>query len=319
MLGLASIALGCASKLPSLPSQHNEKYMPTNALSEEKWQLDSQRSDEFNGNEIDYKKWKKNPKHVQTWSWDNKENAYVENGMLKIKMQFNKHARSIGDPCQQGKGIPNTALYFTSAMLESYAKGTLGYYEARIKGVQTFPGFSPAFWMYSEFDDSKTQENAVRYSEIDVVELQQRQSFKKGNERISDHNLHTALTKKNAKTDPSGRLWRRPGKFHEQENVNILEENPADVFYIYGAKVTEKEIVWYVNGKEVGRSQNSYWKQLDMKVALSLGLRKPYTEFVCNGFKPIDPTQNVENFDAATFNANPPIMTVDYIRVWTQQ
>ena len=319
MLSLTSILLGCVGKEAKVLPNYEKEGMPMNALAGEKWQLDPQRSDEFNSSEIDYKKWKRNPKHVQTWTWDNKQNAYVENGMLKIQMQYKKHARSIGDACQQGKGIPNSALYFTSAMLESYAKGTLGYYEARIKGVQTFPGFSPAFWMYSEFDDSKTKENAVRYSEIDVVELQQRQAFKKGNERISDHNLHAALTKKNAKTNPSGRLWKRPGKFHEQENVNVLEENPADVFYVYGAKVTEQEIVWYVNSKEVGRSQNSHWKQLDMKVALSLGLRKPYTEFVCNGFKPIDPIQAIENFDATTFNANPPTMSVDYIRVWTQQ
>lgn len=42
------------------------------------------------------------------------------------------------------------------------------------------------------------------------------------------------------------------------------------------------------------------------KVALSLGLCKPYTEFKCNGFDP-------ENFNQA-----PPSMTVDYVNVWTK-
>lgn len=291
---------------------------PLNASANETWQLDEQRSDEFNSPEIDYNKWIKNPKHVQTWTWNNAENVNIGDGRLTIKMVYDVHTRNISNACSQGQSIPNSTLYFKSAMLQSNAAGNLGYYEARIKGSKKFPGFSPAFWMYSNFDDTVLQEGAVRYSEIDVVEMQQRQDFKAGNERITDHNLHAALTKPNAKANPSGRAWRRPGKFEEQENVNILDKDPGQEYHVYGARVTEEFVVWYVDKKEVGRSHNTYWKQRPMQVALSLGLRKPYTEFKCNGFVPIDPLENIANFDSQEFNSNPPSMTVDYVRVWTK-
>ncbi|MDU0355546.1 family 16 glycosylhydrolase [Paraglaciecola aquimarina] len=147
--------------------------------------------------------------------------------------------------------------------------------------------------MYSQFDDTQLTEGAVRYSEIDVVEMQQRQNFKVGNEKITDHNLHTALTKKNAKANSTGRDWRRPSKYHEQENVHVLTDDPGQQYHVYGAKVSEQEIIWYVDRKEVGRAENKYWKQIPMQVALSLGLRKPYTEFKCNGFIPINPIDNI--------------------------
>lgn len=307
------IGAGCVNTTELLSTK-----LPLNTSEGETWILNEARSDEFSGVQIDYNKWKANPKHVQTWTWNNQQNAMVKDGYLEIQMQYEQHTRSISDPCQQGARVPDSMLFFTSAMLESYATGIFGYYEARIKGVQVFPGFSPAFWMYSEFDDSSTAEGTVRYSEIDVVELQQRQNFKTGNERISDHNLHTALTKKNAKTNATGRSWRRPGKHHEQENVHELDQDPSQVFHVFGARVTEREIIWYVDNDEVGRSENNYWKQLDMKVALSLGLRKPYTEFTCNGFLPVDPS-TIDSFNGELFNQTPPSMTVDYVRVWALQ
>lgn len=293
------------------------EIQPINTEEGEQWTLDPLRSDEFNAPFIDNDKWIKDPKHVQTWSWDNDNNATVSDGNLQIKMVYNPHTRNISNACSQGHSIPNSDLYFKSAMLQTKGAGNLGYYEARILGSKTFPGFSPAFWMYSNFDDSQLVEGAVRYSEIDVVEMQQRQNFKPGNEKITDHNLHAALTKKNAKANSSGRDWRRPGKFHEQENVNVLAADPGEEFHTYGAKVTEQEIIWYVDKKEVGRSENNYWKQRPMQVALSLGLRKPYTEFKCNGFIPINPIGNIEGFTPEKFNQSPPSMTVDYVRVWT--
>ncbi|MBU2878958.1 MULTISPECIES: family 16 glycosylhydrolase [Aliiglaciecola] len=293
-----------------------DEFRPLNATEDEKWILDELRSDEFNNNKLDYTKWIEDPKHVQTWTWNNSENAELSQGSLKIKMVYDKHKRTISNACSQGKSIANSTLYFKSAMLQSKASGILGYYEARIKGVSTFPGFSPAFWMYSNFDDSVLEAGSVRYSEIDVVEMQQRQSFTPGNEKITDHNLHAAITKENAKANPSGREWRRPGKYHEQENVHVLQQDPGKTYHVYGAKVTTELIIWYVDNIEVGRSKNMFWKQRPMQVALSLGLRKPFTEFKCNGFVPLDPTQHIQDFDGEEFNQDPPTMTVDYVRTW---
>ncbi|MGJ8678923.1 family 16 glycosylhydrolase [Paraglaciecola sp.] len=311
------IKLTACAGLILLASATFASVQPLNASEDETWLIDKGRSDEFNGPFLDYDKWIKNPKHVQTWSWDNDNNASTKDGNLVIQMVYNPHSRNISNACSQGQSIPNSSLYFKSAMLQSIAAGTTGYYEARILGSKVFPGFSPAFWMYSNFDDNQLQEGSVRYSEIDVVEMQQRQNFKPGNENITDHNLHTALTKKDAKANSTSRAWRRPGKYHEQENVNVLTKDPGKQFHIYGAKVTEQEIIWYVDKKEVGRAKNNYWKQRPMQVALSLGLRKPYTDFKCNGFIPLDPLTHIEGFDPKSFNQAPPSMTVDYVRVWT--
>lgn len=321
---LSLILLFCTVSACTLSSYSNAKDVPMdsvvhplNAKEGEVWVLDESRSDEFTGDSIDTSKWKAQPKHVQTWTWDNEKNVAIKDGNLLIQMVYKPHKRPISNPCEQGRVIPNSQLYFTSGMLESHNSGIFGYYEARIKGVQKFPGFSPAFWMYSKFDDSQLVEGSVRYSEIDVVEMQQRQDFQAGNELITDHNLHTALTKKNAKPNPTGRAWRRPGKFHEQENVHRMAMDPGEHFHTYAVRVDKDEIVWYVDDEIVGRADNNYWRQLNMSVALSLGLRKPFTEFTCNGFSPLDPYKAIAEFDSHEFNSKPPTMTVDYVRVWT--
>ena len=320
LLGSVVVLSGCLANGQHVAQQATKSEVrPYNAVADENWVLDERRSDEFNGASIDTTKWKSHPKHVQTWTWNNEKNAKLDNGNLLIQMQHDVHTRSISNACEQGAVKPNTTLYFKSAMLETHATGILGYYEARIKGVKHFPGFSPAFWMYSQFDDLQSEPGSVRYSEIDVVEMQQRQNFKAGNERITDHNLHTALTRKNGKNNPTGREWRRPGKYHEQENVHVLEKDPADHYHVYGVRVTEEEITWYVDNQVVGQAKNNYWRQLPMAVALSLGLRKPFTEFKCNGFVPLDPYLVIDGFDSNAFNQAPPVMSVDYVRVWTKQ
>ena len=161
--------------------------------------------------------------------------------------------------------------------------------------------------LYSTIDDSVLAPNEVRYCEIDIVELTQRQAHKTGNERIMDHNLHVILS--NGKRGVPGRTWRcphEPAYRDSQANEFIAPFDPRDDFHTYGCRVGKEEIIWYVDSVEVGRKPNQFWHR-PMSVALSLGLRAPYVTWQDNRL--------VAN-EKASSGGFPTSMLVDYVRVW---
>ena len=326
-------------------SQTPENSDPLNALPGEVWEIKTDRSDDFGVDtdnteqSVNYSKWQRNPAHVQTWTWDNDNNCKQKNGVLSITARFDDAGadRTINQNC----GGVTTDLFYTSGLLKSIAKGTYGYYEARIKGADLFPGVSPAFWMFSDIDDSITEEGEIRYSEVDVVEMTQRGDLVAGNETIMDHNLHAVVATRFRVTsngydfelDASGnriplseaefttnrgRRWFRPGnpELHDaQENVSGERTDPNRFdprvdFHTYGCKITEEKITWYVDNRIVGEKLNDKWHR-EMNVALSLGIRAPYTTFCDNAFSL--PTRE---FALANRDKFPQTMQVDYVRVW---
>lgn len=273
-------------------AQQPKNVRPLSAKEGEEWVIKWNRSDDFNKKEVNWKMWFKKPENFGAWTWDNEKNVAVKDGILTLTLR-----REEGDK-----------LAYTSGMLKSYAKGTYGYYEARIKGAALFPGASPAFWLYSRIDDSILEKGKVRYSEIDIVEITQRGGFKEGNERIMDHNMHAILS--NGEKGIKGREWRRPHRFPEAQALEYRAPfDPREDFHTYGCLVEKEEIVWYVDGKEVGRKKNDLWHR-EMNVALSLGLRAPYAVFKNNRLVPIE-SEKVGVF--------PTSMQVDYVRVWERK
>lgn len=265
------------------------------------WRIRWDRSDEFNKESVDWQKWQKKPEKFGGWDWDNTRNACIEDGVLTLTVQ----SSSVDASKKPGRKSPRNR--FSAAMLKSYRTGCYGYYEARIKGAALFPGVCPAFWLYSRIDDALLEEGAVRYSEIDVVELTQRNNFISGNERITDHNLHVILS--NGQPGVAGRQWLRPGNDlyrAGQANEYSAPFDPRDDFHVYGCEVTVEKIAWYVDGLKIGEKQNSYWHR-DMHVALSVGLRPPYVTWTARGLVYAE-GQPHEGFPAA--------MQVDYVRVW---
>ena len=276
-------------------SQTAENVWPLTAKPGDGWVIRWDRSDDFSGADVDWRKWRKTPAHFSGWKWDNAANVSVTDGRLMIALR--KRAPDNSDA---------TARY-TSGMLQSYAAGRYGYFEARIKGAPKFPGVSPAFWMFSRIDDTKSTPGEVRYCEVDVVELTQRHSHRPDNVRLSDHNLHAILS--GDQPGLAGRDWRRPHdeRYREsQANEYLLPFDPREAFHTYGCRVARDWITWYVDGKEVGRKPNTFWHQ-PMNVALSLGLRAPYAQWKDNRLKS-DPEAGAEQFATS--------MEVDYVRVW---
>lgn len=123
----------------NLAAQTPRNARPATASADEGWVIRWNRSDDFNGAEIDWKKWHPNPEHFSGWRWDNPRNTEVKDGSLKIVLRENpEHSKEVRD----AGGKP---VRFTSGMLKSYAKGTYGYYEAASKGRLPFPGHLPPF------------------------------------------------------------------------------------------------------------------------------------------------------------------------------
>lgn len=279
---------------------------PATAQPGETWEIKWNRSDDFNGTEVNRSKWNPNVSNVGVWSWDN-NNVKVSNGTAKITVTQDNHTRTFWDGCNQ-KQVANFPLYYKSGILKSFGTGNYGYYEAKIKGASLFPGVCPAFWLYSSIDRSQSNPGDVQYSEIDIIEMQQgdtNHGF--GNDpKGMEHNLHTIVV------EPNGTpKWHRP-KAYPEENLNLYNApfDPRDGFHTYGCEVNKDEIIWYVDGIEVGRKENLYWHR-QMNVTFSMGMRRQFTEFKCNQFYP--------NAAATTKNGFPTTMEIDYVRVWEKK
>ncbi|CAH8284228.1 glycosyl hydrolase family 16 [Mariniflexile fucanivorans] len=267
--------------------------------SSDKWTIKWNASDEFNDSKPDWKKWIKtgNLPNTTAWKWDNSENVKINNGIAELTMRQNPN------------NAPDGETYFKSGILKSYHTFTYGYFEAKIKGTDIREGVCPSFWLYSNFDYSVGEGETV-YGEIDIVELQQFDWYEGHQDDIQDLdlNLH-AVVKQNGKGD-----WRRPKKYpNEQLNKWRAPWDPTKDFHIYGCEVNEQEIIWYVDGVEVGRKPNIYWKR-PMNVTLSLGLRKPFVEFFNNRNNAINPETSPKA--SAKLPGMPTTMYVDYVRVW---
>ena len=252
-------------------------------------------SDEFDGAEIDARKWTTNVASWGPWTWD-ESNALQKDGKLILRMDYKQHSQKNTQP-----------LFYTSGIFRSKLKRTYGYYEARIKGRSLFPGACPAFWMFS---DGKATTGEVRYCEIDFAELQMHELNRETKVRDSVHqidmNLHLRLA------DKDGNIrWVRPGTDPALcKSAWTAPWDPREDFHVYGCDVTPENIVWYIDGNEVARKPNKYW-HLPMNLTLSLGLRHPHIGWVGQEMKPQP--------KAATREGFPTAMEVDYVCAWERK
>ncbi len=175
------------------------------------------------------------------------------------------------------------------------------------RGLPCFPACARRSGCIAKFDDTIVPKDETRYSEVDIVELTQRGDRLEGNERIADCNLHAIVS--NGKPGMLGREWHRPNdeRFKaEQANEVRLPFDPRSDFHTYGCEITPETITWFIDGTAIGQKQNRYWHR-EMHVALSLGLRPPYSTYTATGFVPAE-VKVTEEF--------PTTMLVDYVRVW---
>ncbi|TWU28829.1 kappa-carrageenase [Novipirellula artificiosorum] len=265
-------------------------------LAANKMTFAADQSDEFNQDSIDLTKWNIDSKDFGPWSWE-PENVVQKGGAMELRMEQKDHQR---------RGTP---LYYTSGMARLDKTITYGYFEARIKGCSRYPGACPSFWLYSIGPQNRfiaSDGETVAYSEIDVVELQQSEYDFETKKHFPvnriDCNLHTVLIK------DGKRVWSRPNNQPELCKTHFDSPwDPREDYHVYAVKNTQEEIVWYIDGKEVGRKPNLYW-HLPMHITLSLGLRYPFVTYQDGEMAPVA--------DKTTADGFPTHMSVDYVRVW---
>lgn len=265
----------------------------------DEWKILWSISDEFSEDTPNWKKWNKSSNLPNTtgWKWDNTNNVKINNGIAELTMTHNVNNRPIG------------GTYFQSGILKSYNTITYGYYEAKIKGADIGEGVCPSFWLFSNFDRTVSEGEPV-YCEVDIVELQQFDWFEGHQDDINDLDLNLHAVVKEGGKD----IWKRP-KANQDTQLNKWRApwDPTEDFHIYGCEVNKAEIIWYVDGVEVARKENTYWNR-PMNVTLSLGLRKPFVQFYNNANHAVNPLTN--NKANTKLSGIPTTMYVDYVRVW---
>ncbi len=255
------------------------------------WKLNQTFSDEFNEGVLDINKWNHDPNDWGTWSWE-PENAYVTDSALTLRMIQKTHTRN-------GK-----EYYFTSGIVRNEQTFTYGYFEARIKASEKGQGTCPAFWLYSRGQPTPTEEEGVKYCEIDAIEIFQ---VPYEHQRL-EMNLHTRIIR-------NGKLtWIRPGQGYKEltHNTWVAPWDPRDDYHTYGVWSRLDSIFWYVDGVQRGAKKNHYW-HLPMHLTVSMGLRTPYERYI-NGVRTVmfyPDTSPEEGF--------PTEMYCDYVRVWNTE
>ncbi|MCM2680299.1 Ig-like domain-containing protein [Echinimonas agarilytica] len=313
--------LNAAALLLASTAVTAEVIRPTGSTAGQvRWQEQGNRSDDFESGSLNPSIWQNAPAslNVGAWTFD-PSNAYVSNGRLVIETTQETHTRAFQDSCWDGVagGSSQTVqrqLFYKSGAVRTSAEGVYGFYEAKIKGVEMFPGLSPAFWLYSDghpFGDRNQPGQYVDYSEIDIVELQQadwRSPTDVDDQFDMDHNLH-------ARVEENGQIvWKRPKQNPDQLLHYRAPFDPRLGFHTYAVENRPDRITWYVDGKEVGSQVNKWWHR-PMHMIFSQGLRRQLIKYnaACQRADP-----NPDNVVSAGF-PNQARMQVEYVKVWKAQ
>jgi beta-glucanase (GH16 family) len=271
-------------------------------------------SDEFDGSEIDKKKWER---IEDCWGGGNNEqqcytnrdsNAFVKDGMLNIVAKKGSYTGA-----DNPDGKPGTkTLPYTSAKLRSLRKGNWKYgrFEVRAKlpqGQGTWPAIwmLPTDWVYGDWAAS---------GEIDIVEAV---------------NLKTPSTEKGAAKEALesrvfgtlhyGKPW-PDNKSTGQATHLPGNVNPADDFHTYAIEWEEGEIRWYVDNVHFATQQQDGWYSQHMEdgVFVSGGKNAPFNQkfhMLLNLAVGGNWAANANNggIDESVF---PQALAIDYVRVY---
>ena len=188
------------------------------------WQLVF--SDEFNAEDMSQpvsEKWMRCQRQGATWNrWlsDSKEVIYLQGGDLV--------ARAIPNPDKVSDPVPMITGGIKS---DGHFGFTYGYVEARIKS-NPWTGNFPAFWMMPE-DRSAGWPDCGEIDIWETIDAQER----------SWHTIHSNWT------------YDLGYKNNPQSSFNVYTSH--DRYHTYGLMWAATTLIWYVDGKEVGRYTKS--------------------------------------------------------------
>ena len=248
------------------------------------WVLDKSFSDEFNKSNLDEAKWWDfNPAwHGRKPSHFARSNVKVKKGLLRLSAKnLNPKKVSIKD---KSRGYDK----FSTAIIKSKKRSYYGYYEAKAKSMKA--AVCNAFWLYDPLVESVKYRDGEYSEEIDIFEV-----FGKANKKENQRAYYAAVHR--YQTPYVESLVNK--KKYKLENRFTRLEVPFDfyeAFHIYGLLWMPDELVWYLDGKEVFRRKNDFFK------------RPLHIIFDAEIMEKWDGLPNREDL--------PSTFEVDYVRVW---
>ncbi len=186
-------------------------------------------SDEFNDDSLDKDVWQTCPMLGTGEIFDESMMSFDGNNMIISTKYLEDGSQG---PGWYTYGIENTDAY------SDFRPGC--YYEVRCK-VPAAKGMWSAFWMMTKGQKERSRGINSEYTEIDVME-----SFYYG-EKFQNSTINTVH-----KWQPD--LWEFKSEIvgkYRVENKDIYNE-----YVTYGVLWTEEEFIFYIDGKESGRSTN---------------------------------------------------------------
>ena len=260
-----------------------DNFQPYTKLSGS-WVLDKSFSDEFNKSKLDETKWWDfNPAwHGRKPSHFARSNVKVKKGLLRLLAKsLDPKKVSIQD---KARGYDK----FSTAIIKSKNRSYYGYYEARAKSMKA--AVCNAFWLYDPLDESIKYREGEYSEEIDIFEV-----FGKANKKENQRAYYAAVHRYQTPYVESLVNKRK----YKLENRYTRLEVPYDFyedFHIYGLLWTADELVWFLDGKEVFRRKNDFFK------------RPLHVIFDAEIMETWDGLPNVDDL--------PSTFEVDYVRVW---
>ncbi|HOE60905.1 MAG TPA: family 16 glycosylhydrolase [Kiritimatiellia bacterium] len=214
------------------------------------WVLDATVSDEFNGTGIDKAKWWD---YAPRWRGRREflyshKNVEVRDGFLSL------YARNVNPEEMAYEDREDGILPYTCAIIKSRKKVTYGYFECRARGNAA--EVRNAFWLYDPLSDrlSKKVRPGSHSEEIDIYEFigkYQDPSCLPYEICAHVHRFETPYVE--------GLVNHVKTKLANPGGAVAVDWAPCDGYHLYGFLWTEKEMVWYVDGKEYFRRDNDYF------------------------------------------------------------
>lgn len=213
------------------------------------WILDNSFSDEFNKSKLDEKRWWDfNPAwHGRKPSHFARSNVKVKNGLLKLTAKnLNPKKVSAQD---KARGYDK----FSTAIIKSKERSHYGYYEARAKSMKA--AVCNAFWLYDPLEESAKYREGEYSEEIDIFEV-----FGKANKKENQRAYYAAVHRYQTPYVES-LVNKRKYKLENRYTRLEVEYDFHEEFHIYGLLWTPDELVWFLDGKEVFRRKNDFFKR----------------------------------------------------------